>query len=140
MSPLTESGADLGLAAAVAWGIWALFVRLAEQTVSPELVVIISYSTGALIALGYFLLFSAQVSVTTVGVGFAVAAGVASGIGSLLYYIALKVGDVGVVSTLTGLYFVVATVLGIVILNEGVTARKVGGIVMAMVAVVLLMQ
>ncbi|MFB6187672.1 MAG: hypothetical protein ABEI86_12510 [Halobacteriaceae archaeon] len=73
---------------------------------SPELVVIISYSTGALIALGYFLLFSAQVSVTPVGVGFAVAAGVASGIGSLLYYIALKLGDVGVVSTLTGLYFV----------------------------------
>lgn len=135
---LSDSTLVLALAAAVAWGFWALFVRLAERTLLPETVVLVSYLTATVLVLGYVLLTPAGSPDSTAGLGYAVAAGVATAVGSLLYYTSLRRGDVGVVSTVTGLYFVVAAVLGVVVLREEVTAGKVAGIVLAGLAVVLL--
>lgn len=135
---LSNSSLLLALGAAVAWGVWALFVRLAERTLLPETVVLVSYVTASLLVLGYVLVTPAGSPASVEGLGWAVAAGLATAVGSLLYYTALARADVGVVSTVTGLYFVVAAVLGVVVLREEVTAAKLAGIGFAVLAVVLL--
>lgn len=134
---LSDSSLALAVGASVAWGFWAVFVRLAQRTLLSETVVVISYLVGGALALCY-LLYTPEVSTWSLaGVGYAVAAGVTTGVGSLLYYAALRNADVGVVSTITGLYFVVAAVLGVVVLDEGVTLQKVAGVAFAALAIVL---
>lgn len=133
-----STGTALALLAAGAWGVWALFTKLATRTLVPEAVLVISYSVAILMGGGYLLATTGDVAVDTVGLGYAAAAGVATGAGSLLFYTSLRYGSVSVASTLVGLYFVVAAVLGVAFLGEAVTLRKVLGIGFAVVAVVLL--
>lgn len=66
-----------------------------------------------------------------------VAAGVCLSVGILAYYRALARGPVSVVAPIFGLFLVVAAVVGVVALDEPVTARKTLGILLAAVAVVL---
>jgi transporter family protein len=68
---------------------------------------------------------------------FVLAAGVCLTVGILSYYRALSMGPVSVVSPLFGMFLVLSSVIGIVFLNESLTARKVLGIGLAVVAVYL---
>ena len=67
-------------------------------------------------------------------------AGVAlgAGLGSAAYYTALDVGNISIVSTVTALYFVVAVVLGVVVLRESLDPSDVAGMLLAVGAVALL--
>ncbi|WP_224336930.1 EamA family transporter [Haloprofundus halobius] len=64
-------------------------------------------------------------------------AGLCLSIGILSYYRALSLGDVSVVTPVFGMFLVTSSVLGMLFLNESVTARKVAGILLAVVAVYL---
>lgn len=66
---------------------------------------------------------------------YAVAAGVFLAIGILAYYRALALGPVSVVTPVFGLFLVTSSILGIVILGESVTARKLLGIGFAVLAI-----
>lgn len=70
--------------------------------------------------------------------GYAVLAGLATGLGSAFYYTGLQYGNVGRVSTIVGLYFVVTVALGVLVLNELITLQKVVGVGFAVIAVSLL--
>ena len=128
----------LALFACIAWGWWAFFTKLATRSAQPVTVLVISYLTASIVGLGYFLLSTTELSTDESGVIFSVAGGIATGIGSVLYYTSLKYGDISVASTIVGLYFVVATLLGVILLHESVTASKILGIGLATIAVVLL--
>jgi transporter family protein len=66
-----------------------------------------------------------------------VAAGLFLTVGILAYYRALSLGPVSVVTPVFGLFLVVSSAVGIVALDEPLTARKVVGIALAIVAVYL---
>ncbi|WP_136589533.1 EamA family transporter [Salinigranum halophilum] len=132
------------LLAAGAWGAWALFTKLATRTLAPEAVLVVSYLVGSAIGLG-FLLWTGEESLLgafadTPGLSYAVAGGVATGLGSVAYYTGLQSGSVSVVSTVTALYFVVAVLLGVFLLGEPFSATKALGVALAIGAVVLLSQ
>ena len=55
-------------------------------------------------------------------------------VGIAAYYHALSLGPVSVVVPIFGLFLVVSALLGVFMLGEAVTARKVAGIVLAAVA------
>ena len=137
-------GVVLALVAASAWGVWALMAKLATRSLAPEAVLVVSYLVGSgigLAALVWTLDGSlAETLVDTPGLRYAVGAGVASGVGSVVYYAGLETGSVSVVSTVTGLYFVVAVVLGILLLGESLSGTKALGVAFAVGAVVLLAQ
>ena len=65
------------------------------------------------------------------------AAGIALAVGILAYYRALSLGPVSVVVPIFGMFLVTSSIVGILVLEETVTARKVAGIVLAVVAVYL---
>lgn len=132
-SPIT-----LALLATAAWGVWALFIKLATRTGRPEVVLLILYTVAIAVGIGFFLTNSGGVVISQRDFGFAVLAGLATGLGSAFYYTGLQYGSVGRVSTIVGLYFVVTVVLGVLVLNESLTLQKVAGIGFAAIAVVLL--
>jgi transporter family protein len=66
---------------------------------------------------------------------YAVAAGVFLAIGILAYYRALALGPVSVVTPVFGLFLITSSILGIVVLDESVTARKLMGIGFAVLAI-----
>lgn len=68
---------------------------------------------------------------------YVVLAGVFLTIGIVAYYRALSLGPVSVVSPIFGMFLVLSSVIGIAFLNESLTARKVAGIGLAIVAVYL---
>ncbi|HET9848589.1 MAG TPA: EamA family transporter [Candidatus Dormibacteraeota bacterium] len=65
--------------------------------------------------------------------------GVIAGVGSICYCVAVSDMPVSTVATLSNLYLVVTTLLGIAILGESVTVLKLGGII-AMIAGALLLD
>ena len=68
---------------------------------------------------------------------YVVLAGVFLTVGIVAYYRALSLGPVSVVSPIFGMFLVLSSVIGIVFLDESLTAQKVAGIGLAIVAVYL---
>lgn len=68
---------------------------------------------------------------------YVLAAGVCLAVGILSYYRAISMGPVSVVSPVFGMFLALSSVIGMLFLNEAVTARKVAGIALAVVAVYL---
>lgn len=68
---------------------------------------------------------------------YAYAAGICLTVGIIAYYRALAGGPVSVVVPIFGLFIVTSSVIGIAVLDEPLTARKVAGIAFAMLAVYL---
>ncbi|MFW6320908.1 MAG: EamA family transporter [Halohasta sp.] len=68
---------------------------------------------------------------------YAVAAGVFLAVGILAYYRALALGPVSVVTPVFGMFLVTSSVVGMAFLGESVTARKLFGIALAVLAVYL---
>jgi transporter family protein len=65
------------------------------------------------------------------------AAGIALTVGILAYYRALSLGPVSVVAPVFGMFLVTSSIIGILFLEEALTARKVAGVGLAIVAVYL---
>jgi uncharacterized membrane protein len=127
-----------GILAMLGWGLWSVLAKLATRSLPPALAMVISYATGALIALGYVSSQRGGFALPTEGVLLAAAAGIFAGIGGVAFYMGLDAGRASIVTTVSALYFVVAAVFGIVILGESLDLADLGGIGFAVVAVVLL--
>ena len=65
------------------------------------------------------------------------AAGACLAVGILAYYRALSMGPVSIVAPVFAMFFVTSSVVSVLVLEEPVTARKLAGVVFAVVAVVL---
>ena len=123
--------------AMVSWGLWAVFAKFATRSLAPEIAMIFSYVAGLGIAVAYVLAQGHSPDLSTTGVGYALAAGVFSGLGAICYYVALKNDTAAVATTVTALYFVVAAIIGVVFLGESVSTWDVAAIALAVGAVAL---
>ena len=128
----------LAIVAMVAWGGWTVLANEATRTIHPEVAMILSYTAGVIVAVAYVAVRHDSIALERTGVSFALAAGVFAGIAAVAFYSALSYGRVGVVATISALYFVVAAIFGILFLGESIAAREVLGIACAAVAVILL--
>lgn len=50
---MLPTGLVLALGAMVCWGVCTLFATLATRSLAPEAAMVVSYATGAALALGY---------------------------------------------------------------------------------------
>jgi transporter family protein len=122
----------------VAWGVWAVVAEIATDSVAPEVAMVVSYVTGAALALGYVLTQPESIEYSTRGIGIAAVAGVFAGMGAVAFYAGLDEGSTTIVTTVSALYFVVAAIIAIVLLNDAADVRTIAGLVAAGVAVWLL--
>jgi len=127
------------LIAMVAWGGWAILANHALDYASPGPVIAFTYISG----------FSITVLVhhqTILGthsrwtIIFGTGAGLSMAIGTLFFYQALSTGGVSVAPAISGLYFLVTTVYGVVVLGDSLSSLNIVGIVLAAIAIFFLVQ
>ena len=128
------------LAAFLIWGTWGFLSKLASRTLNHRQLVF--FSLG-----GYLLVFIVAAllgwgrgtpTVQWRGAVLAAAAGMASGIAYVFFYLAIGRGEASRIVTITALYPVVTTFLAVLLLREPVTWTKVAGTVLAVGGLILL--
>ncbi|ELZ89978.1 MULTISPECIES: EamA family transporter [Haloferax] len=132
-----DSAVLFGLITMVTWGIWIVVGNAASESMDPRTAAAISYLVAALLAFGFIVVSDASLAVTARGGLLAGVAGLFTGIGLISMYIGFTHGSTTVVSTLGAMYFVVAAVIGIVVLGENLTLTKLTGIAFAVLGIVL---
>ncbi|CQR50893.1 MULTISPECIES: EamA family transporter [Haloferax] len=132
-----DSAVLFGLVTMVTWGIWIVVGNAASESMDPRTAAAISYLVAAVLAFGFIVVSDASLAVTARGGLLAGVAGLFTGIGLISMYIGFTHGSTTVVSTLGAMYFVVAAVIGIVVLGENLTLTKLTGIAFAVLGIVL---
>ncbi|AKU08056.1 MULTISPECIES: EamA family transporter [Haloferax] len=132
-----DSAVLFGLVTMVTWGIWIILGNAASESMDPRTAAAISYLVAALLAFGFIIVSDASLAVTARGGLLAGVAGLFTGIGLISMYIGFTHGSTTVVSTLGAMYFVVAAVIGMLVLGENLTLTKLTGIAFAVVGIVL---
>lgn len=132
-----SSAVLFGLITMVSWGIWIVLGNAASESIDPRTAAAISYLIAGLLALGFVIVSDASLAVTARGGLLAGVAGLFTGIGLISMYVGFTHGSTTVVSTFGAMYFVVAAVIGIVILGDELTATRVTGIAFAVIGMVL---
>jgi len=120
------------------YGLWGFFPKMAsENGIEPRSILIYE----AIGTLGVVLIVLAFVGFRPEfngkGFTFALIAGTAGAIGSLLFLFALSKGKASVVVTMTALYPLIVIILSFFVLKEPLTIKQGIGIVFAVAAVVL---
>jgi len=131
----------------VLWAVVALLgytlvpplVKMATETIPSNVVLVIS--NGILLVVGVAIVAASDVSVTPyltdTNAIYAYGAGIALTVGIVAYYRALAAGPVSVVVPIFGMFIATSSIVGIAVLDEPLTARKVAGIGLAIAAVYL---
>ncbi|AGB39121.1 EamA family transporter [Natronococcus occultus] len=138
--PEIDSAVFFGSITMITWGIWVVLGNAASESIDPRTAAAISYLVAGPLALGYILVSDASLAITARGGLLAGVAGLFTGIGLISMYIGLSGGSTTVVSTLGAMYFVVAALIGMVILGDEVTITRFAGIAFAILGVVLVSQ
>jgi bacterial/archaeal transporter family protein len=135
---MSQQAITFAVLAMLGWGVWTVLANEATKTVAPELAMILSYATSVIVAAGYVVIVGEPITLERTGTAYALVAGVFAGIGAVAFYTGLSYGQTGIVTTVSALYFVVAALLGIIILGESLGPTDVAGIGFAIIAVFLL--
>ncbi len=137
---MSQYAVSLAVFTMVSWGVWTVLANEATRSIEPEVAMVLSYGASVVVALGYVAVQNDPITLERSGVGLAVLAGVFAGIGAVAFYAGLSSGRVGVVTTISALYFIVAALLGVVFLGESFAATDALGVGFAILAVVLIAQ
>ena len=127
------------LLALFAYTLVAPLVSLAMQELPADTVVFVTNGILVLVALGFIITndHSLRSALTHEHAPYMYAAGACLAVGIIAYYRALSLGPVSIVVPIFGLFLVASSVIGMTFLDESVTARKLAGIILAVIAVFL---
>ncbi|MDQ2050481.1 EamA family transporter [Natronolimnohabitans sp. A-GB9] len=130
--------------------LWVLLALLAYSFVAPLTSIVmqdVPPAPGLFLATVVFLAIASVVMVATgtadpsyavsLEAGYVYVAGAFLAVGILAYTAALEIGPVSIVVPIFGMFIVGSSVLGILVLDESLTATRVAGIACAVLAIVL---
>ncbi|MDE3089651.1 MAG: DMT family transporter [Chloroflexota bacterium] len=128
-----------GIAMILLWGVWGIVVKLATQQIGMQALIWGQLTAAGLIPL-YFFLFRDVLPLDLKGGGVALAmvGGALGVLGTIVFYVLLRVASASVVVPLSSLYPVVTIVLGYLILHEDLSLTRVAGVACALAAIRLL--
>jgi transporter family protein len=120
------------------WGLWGFLSKIGSETANP-LQMQILFTLGMLpVAMGMLLQMRGKLDRDRAGVSYGLLSGVATGLGTLGYYAALREQNASVVTPLTGVFPVLTVVLAFVVLRERLNRVQIGGMLLALVSIVIL--
>jgi transporter family protein len=113
--------------------------KLATQDLPADTVALVTNGMLVVVALGLVVTTDKPLgsALTHEHAPYMYAAGACLTVGIIAYYRALAAGPVSVVVPIFGLFLVASSLIGVVFLDEALTARKATGVVLAVVAVFL---
>lgn len=125
-----------GIGAATAWGLVDVCIAKSTQTIRPVLAAGLVNSLGAvLFTVYYFVFVEPPPSLTVGGIWLSVAAGIFVAIASMIFFVALKKGPIGIVSAISSTYPAVTLLLVMGVFGATVSRQQLLGIVMVIVGV-----
>lgn len=120
------------------WGLWGFLSKIGSETANP-LQMQILFTLGMLpVAMGMLLQMRGKLDRDRAGVSYGLLSGVATGLGTLGYYAALREQNASVVTPLTGVFPVLTVVLAFAVLRERLNRVQIGGMFLALAAIVIL--
>ena len=119
------------------WGFWGFLSKIGSAAASP-LQMQILFTLGMLpVAVGMLLQMRWKLDRDRGGVTYGILCGVATGLGTLGYYAALREQNVSLVTPVTGLFPVLTIVLAFVVLHERLNKVQMGGMLLALASIVI---
>jgi uncharacterized membrane protein len=119
------------------FGLNAIILKSAKN-LDPVALGLISTATAAIFIFIYWFFFFSKKQFSPAGIKFGVLSGAAYAIGLILFIMAVKAGKVSIVAGINALSTAVAVILAIIVFSEKLTAIKIGGIILGIIAAVLL--
>jgi transporter family protein len=121
------------------WGVWGIVVKLATQQIGMQALLWGQLGAVCLFPL-YFVLFKEMfpLELKAGTIALSVVAGMLGVLGTVTFYVLLKVAPASVVVPLSALYPVVTVVLAFFFLHEDLSLTRIAGLVCALAAVWLL--
>jgi bacterial/archaeal transporter family protein len=119
------------------WGLWGFLSKIGSAAASP-LQMQILFTLGMLpVAVGMLLQMRWKLDRDRGGVTYGILCGVATGLGTLGYYAALREQNVSLVTPVTGLFPVLTVALAFVVLHERLNKVQMGGMLLALASIVI---
>lgn len=121
------------------WGVWGILVKLATQQIGMQ--ALFWGQLGAICLFPvYFFLFKDMLplELRASTIALSVVAGMLGVLGTMTFYILLRVAPASVVVPLSAMYPVVTVVLAVLFLHEDLSLTRVAGVVCALAAIWLL--
>jgi transporter family protein len=120
------------------WGLWGFLSKIGSEAASP-LQMQILFTLGMLpVAIGMLVQMRWKLDRNRGGVTYGILSGVATGLGTLGYYAALREQNASVVAPVTGLFPVLTVVLAFLVLRERLNKVQMGGMLLALASIVIL--
>lgn len=120
------------------WGLWGFLSKVGSAAASP-LQMQILFTLGMLpVAAGMLFAMRGKVDRDRVGISYGLLSGIATGLGTLGYFAALRQQDASVVTPLTGVFPILTVVLAFVVLRERLNKVQMGGMFLALASIVIL--
>lgn len=118
------------------WGLWGFLSKLVANKLEWGTILV-------LLSIGTFIVALATTPTSFIikinkPTAIGLLAGIFCALGYFFFYRALVKGDASAVIPISSMYIVVAAILAMIFLDEPITVRKVGGILSAVIAIILL--
>jgi transporter family protein len=120
----------------LSWGVWMFLPKIALRTISIESALVFEILGG--IFFGLVLFGFVNLDFHVVGTLCAAVAGFCSYLGVYYYMKTVKLNPVGLTASIASLYPVVTVVLGVLVLGERASLKRILGIILAMIAIYLM--
>jgi len=120
------------------WGLWGFLSKIGSSVAGPMQMQIL-FTLGMIpVAIGMLLQMRWRIDRDGGGVAYGLLCGIATGLGTLGYYAALREQNASVVTPVTGLFPVLTVVLALVVLRERLNKVQVGGMLLALASIAIL--
>jgi bacterial/archaeal transporter family protein len=120
------------------WGLWGFLSKIGSEAASP-LQMQILFTLGMLpVAIGMLLQMRGKLDRNGGGITYGLLSGVATGLGTLGYFAALREQSASVVTPLTGVFPVLTVALAFVVLRERLNKVQMFGMLLALASIVIL--
>ena len=131
----------LAIFAMVGYGVTAFLLKVVIRTTGPEVALV--FTNSILVAFSVGMMFYRNQSLAaSLNAGWATVVLIVTGLtlsfSIISYYLALSRGPASIVVPIFAMSFAVASILGLIFLGEEVKITKVGGLILAAIAVLLL--
>jgi transporter family protein len=121
------------------WGVWGIIVKLALKEIGMQALIWGQLAAISLFPL-YFVVFKEMLPLEfkTTGIALGMIAGALGVLGTVVFYLLLRVAPASAVVPLSALYPVVTVVLAYFFLQEDLSVTRVAGVACALAAIWLL--
>lgn len=120
------------------WGLWSFLAKVGSASATPFQLQVLFALGMAPVALLILFRMRLKLDMDLAGVACGVLSGVLTGLGILGYYAAMQGQNVSLVAPMAGLFPLLTVALSFVVLRERLNRVQIGGMILALAAIVIL--